>query len=193
MATYVSPHLNHVEMVHAPGDRALALELLALLGGRLSVNPTGSPLALDIGNQIAVGFPHDNALYVSEVTPQQWAFESALNSCLEAQPQLAELRSNYVADVRNTPQTSFHFGIRYATRDQLEERIEAIRQASETERLRGKLELTGVYPPGTYTNTMLQAFLYTNVIAAGLLSLGQHIELQWRMDAPPLDEAPVVA
>jgi hypothetical protein len=192
MATDVSPHLNHVEMVHAPGDRALALELLALLGGRLSVNPTGSPVALDIGNQIA-GFPHDNALYVSEVTPRQWAFESALNNFLEAQPQLSDLRSNYVADVRTTPQTSFHFGIRYGTRDQLEERIEAIRQASETDRFRGRLELTGVYPPGTYTNTMLQAFLYTDVIAAGLLSLGQHIELQWRMDAPPLDEAPTVA
>ncbi len=67
-------HLNHVEMVHAPGERRLALRFLELLGGRLSVNPTGSPIGLDIGHQLTVGFPHDNALYVSEVTPHQWAF-----------------------------------------------------------------------------------------------------------------------
>ena len=33
--------------------------------------------------------------------------------------------------------------------------------------------------PGSLTDTMIQAFVHTDVVAAGLLLLGQHFELQY--------------
>ena len=38
------------------------------------------------------------------------------------------------------------------------------------------------YPggPGSITDAMVQAFVYTDVVAAGLLAFGQHVELQWQ-------------
>jgi hypothetical protein len=35
--------------------------------------------------------------------------------------------------------------------------------------------------PGSYTGTMIQAFARTDAVAAGLLSLGQHVELQLQL------------
>jgi hypothetical protein len=75
----------------------------------------------------------------------------------------------------------------------LEERVEAITDASTDPDLKGRISLSGVYRPGTYTNTMTQAFVWTDIMSCGLLTLGQHIELQWRLDVPPLDEAPQVS
>lgn len=35
--------------------------------------------------------------------------------------------------------------------------------------------------PGAVVDTMVQAFVWTDVIASGLLTIGQHIELQWQL------------
>ena len=48
----------------------------------------------------------------------------------------------------------------------------------------GRVTLSGVFrpgDPGSYTDTMTQAFVRTDVIASGLLAFGQHIELQWQV------------
>ena len=36
--------------------------------------------------------------------------------------------------------------------------------------------------PGAYTDRMAQAFVWTDVMASGLLTIGQHIELQWHLN-----------
>src|ERR1700683_1467793 len=185
-------HVNHVEMVHAPGERHLALRAFEVLGGRLSVSTAGTPVALDIAADLVGQFPNDNALYVSEVTPEQWAYETALRDALQADSHLRGAQESYLAKVRSYPQGSFHFGIRFESREALEERIDAINVAADEPDLKGRISLSGVYPPGSYTNTMLQAFVWTDIMASGLLTIGQHIELQWRMAVPALDEAPVV-
>lgn len=182
----VPRHVNHLEMVHAPGERDLAVAVLKLLGGRISVSVAGSPIALDMSGELVGSFPHDNALYVSEVLPKQWTFEKALQSALDADLSLRSDSRAYIEAVKDHPQSSFHFGIRYESRRELEDRIEGLQTAAATPELRGRVEVTGVYPPGTYTDTMLQAFIWTDVFACGLLTIGQHLELQWRMDVPAI-------
>jgi hypothetical protein len=176
-------HLNHIEMVHGPGERHLAIRVFELLGGRLSVSATGTPIALDVASQLVGRFPHDNAIYVSEITPEQWKFEQSLRATLQKDDRLRLLHESYVANVRDQPQKSFHFGIRF----------EAINEAGADTDLKGRMAVSGVYRPGTYTTSMTQAFVWTDIVASGLLLTGQHIELQWRLPVPPLEEAPQVA
>jgi hypothetical protein len=194
MSTPAQPrHLNHLEMVHAPGERHLAIRAMELLGGRLSVSTAGTPIALDIGSELIGRFPHDNAVYVSEITPEQWAFEQSLRDTLHADGRLREVHEGYLASVRSQPQRSFHFGIRFENLEALEERVAAISDASRDPDLEGRIAISGVYSPGTYTTSMTQAFVWTDIIAGGLLLMGQHIELQWRLPVPALEEAPQVA
>jgi hypothetical protein len=50
--------------------------------------------------------------------------------------------------------------------------------------LAGRVSVSGVFrpgDPGSYTDTMVQAFVRTDVIASGLLTFGQHVELQWQV------------
>ena len=45
------------------------------------------------------------------------------------------------------------------------------------------MEVSGVFAPGdpgSLTDTMIQAFVHTDVVAAGLLAFGQHFELQYQ-------------
>jgi hypothetical protein len=50
MPTTLQPHhVNHVEIVHGPGERHLAIRAFELLGARLSVGTAGTTIALDIG------------------------------------------------------------------------------------------------------------------------------------------------
>jgi hypothetical protein len=185
-------HLNHIEMVHAPGERHLAIRVFELLGGRISVSAAGTPIALDVASQLVGRFPHDNAIYVSEITPEQWEFEQSLRDTLHRDGRLRSLHESYVANVRDQPQKSFHFGIRFESLEALEERVEAINEAGADTELKGRMAVSGVYRPGTYTTSMTQAFVWTDVVASGLLLTGQHIELQWRLPMPALEEAPQV-
>ncbi len=185
-------HLNHIEMIHAPGERHLAIRAFELLGGRLSVSTAGTPIALDVASELVGRFPHDNAIYVSEITPQQWEFEQSLRDTLQKDCRLRSLHESYLANVRGHPQKSFHFGIRFETLEALEERVEAINEAGASTDLKGRMVVSGVYRPGTYTTSMTQAFVWTDIVASGLLLIGQHIELQWRLPVPALEEAALV-
>jgi hypothetical protein len=168
--------LTHVELVYRPGERALAIELFELLGCR----------PVDRGGEYFTSFiePADgdyvtNVLYASEVTPAQWALEQALHDQAElAAPMLA-----YADHLRAQPQRSFHFGLRMPEREALEATIERVSTAGrEDPRLAGRVAVAGVFRPGdagALTDTMMQAFVWTDVVASGLLALGQHIELQW--------------
>lgn len=174
--------LNHVELVHAPGERALAAEVFELIG--CGVRDSGGTFLTAV---VEPGAPasSNNVLYVSEVTPEQWAMEEALRASLGAEGPLQEATEAYLARLKREPQRSFHFGIRCEDRDRFEERLAAVRAVPETHpHLAGRIAVSGVFfpgDPGAYTDRMAQGFLWTDVIASGLLSLGQHIELQWHL------------
>jgi hypothetical protein len=90
----------------------------------------------------------------------------------------------YLRRIDDEPQRTFHFGIRFYSRDDFEAALDRIRGATAEDDLSGRVALSGVYypdEPGAYAPNMIQAFVKTDVVASGLLAFGQHIELQWHI------------
>jgi hypothetical protein len=177
--------LNHVEMVYRPGERELATRVFELLGLRVSDN--GGPWMFARIDP-AIGDVANNACYASEMTPEQWALEQALAGALAADGDdsrgVGPAALGYLERLRGEPQRSFHFGIRLFDRDDFDATLERIRAAERDPELAGRVELINVYlpdEPGAYAKGMIQAFVRTDVVAAGLLAFGQHVELQWHL------------
>ena len=179
--------LNHVEMVYRPGERALAARVFDLLGMR--VVDRGGRWMLVLADA-AVADVSNNACYASEVTPEQWSLERELAAVMDGSSgdRIGMAAHAYLDRLRAEPQSSFHFGIRYFERADFDLTLDRIRTAAEDQELRGRVELVGVYlpdEPGAYAPNMIQAFMRTDVVAAGLLAFGQHVELQWHLPAAP--------
>ena len=81
--------LNHVELAYAPGERALARQLLEALGFRV-IDPQTDPIPENLGPAAAPylivyldsddGDVFDNVMYASQANEAQWRFECALRS-----------------------------------------------------------------------------------------------------------------
>jgi hypothetical protein len=174
--------LNHVEMVYRPGERALAGRVFELLGmkvldrGGIWMTALVDPEVADFSN---------NACYASEVTPEQWALEQTLATAIDRTGDAVGERARaYLERLRKEPQRSFHFGIRFLARDDFEAALDRVRAAHDDPELDGRVTLSAVcHPdgPGAYAPNMIQAFVRTDVVAAGLLAFGQHVELQWHL------------
>jgi hypothetical protein len=181
--------LNHVEMVYRPGERELAARVFELLGLRV-IDHGGEwffslvdPAVADVAN---------NACYASQVTAEQWALEQALATTIEAADDagtgdaavVGSAARAYLDRLRAEPQRSFHFGIRYYERADFDATLDRIRAADDDPELAGRVALSGVYhpdEPGALAPNMIQAFVRTDVVSAGLLAFGQHVELQWHL------------
>ena len=177
-------HLNHVELLYRPGERDLAKRVFELLGFRV----------MDRGGTFFTAFVEpdesdfaNNAVYASEVTEEQWALERALAAALEADGDVGVTARAYLDRLRNEPQRSFHFGVRYPSVEALDATLARIAGVGTSDpELAGRIAVSGVFRPGdagSYTDTMVQAFARTDVVAAGILAFGQHVELQYQI--PP--------
>jgi hypothetical protein len=173
--------INHVELVYRPGERALAGRVFELLGCRPS--DTGGTYLTSFVEPSEGDFCN-NAVYASEVTPEQWRLECALTDALAAGGALAEAAHGYLDRFHDEPQRSTHFGIRIPDRERYDAIIAGLRDAGEHDpELKGRVRVSGVFAPGdpgSLTDVMIQAFVHTDVVAAGLLTLGQHFELQYQ-------------
>jgi hypothetical protein len=176
--------LNHVEMVYRPGERELAARMFELLGLRV-LDDGGTWMFANIDP--AIGDTANNACYASEVTPEQWALEQALAAVIVADGDdstgVGAAALGYLARLREDPQRSFHFGIRLLKREDFEATLDRIRVAETDPDLAGRVALRVYHPdePGALAKGMIQAFVRTDVVAAGLLAFGQHVELQWHV------------
>ena len=179
MTTEVDRRLTHVELLYRPGERALAQKVLRLLGCE----------PVDRGGEFFTSFVDpdgardyaNNVLYASEVRGAQWEFEKLMAGDVSAE------RAAYLAELRREPQRSTHFGFRVPTDTALDELVDRVRSAgTDDPDLAGRIAVDGVYrpgEPGSIAQNMVQAFIWTDVLAAGLLTLGQHIEVQWHLPA----------
>ncbi|MFI6588222.1 hypothetical protein [Embleya sp. NPDC050493] len=176
-----SRRITHLELLHRPGERAQARRLLELLGCRV----------LDRGGHFFSAFVEpevtdylNNILYTSEVTPEQWAFERQLQVAAAEGP-FARARSAWDAHMRAEPRYTHHFGLRLPSEEALDTALARIDAAGrEDGELAGRVEVVAMFrpgDPGAATDTMVQAFVRTDVVACGLVTLGQHIELQWHL------------
>jgi hypothetical protein len=181
--------LNHVEMVYRPGERALAGRIFELLGMRvLDRGGTWMTALVDPG----VADFSNNACYASEVTPEQWELEQSLAAALDRddageEAGVGQAARAYLERLHTEPQRSFHFGIRYPSVDALDATLARIDAVGDTDpELVGRVGVSGVFrpgDPGALADTMIQAFTRTDVVAAGILAFGQHVELQYQFPA----------
>ena len=165
--------LNHVELVYRPGERELTKKIFEALG--LLVTDTGGPyLNIDVDPSNPAGY--NNVVYASEVTPQQWAFEQQLQQSLASGGDMASSFEAFQANMREAPYLSTHFGIRLSP-DDMEAAVARVGALDDSD-LEGRVSISAKFGPGSLTPTLLQAWVKTDVFAAGLITVGQHIELQ---------------
>ena len=121
-------------------------------------------------------------VFVSEVTPEQWRLEETLRRELEGGV-LEGPANDYVRRLRTDPQHGCHFAIRYSSEAGFDATLERLeRVADDDPILTGRVSISAVFrpgDPGAESRTQTQAFVYTDVVASGVLAFGQHIELQW--------------
>ncbi len=179
MPTTATKMLHHVAAMYAPGDRPVARAFFELLG--CEVFESGSPFLLA---RIAPAQPglSESWVFASEVTPEQWRLEEALRGERESGA-LAGPANDYVRRLRTDPQHACHFAIRYPSEAEFDETLHRLEHvATDTPTLKERVSISGVFRPGdrgAQSPTQTQAFVYTDVVASGVLAFGQHVELQW--------------
>jgi len=173
-------------MVYRPGERALAGRVFELLGMRV-LDRGGTWMTALVDPDVA-DFSN-NACYASEVTPEQWELEQTLAAALDAdEAGVGHAARAYLDRLRAEPQRSFHFGIRFHSRDDFDATLARVRAVDDDDALAGRVALSGVFhpdQPGAAAPNMIQAFVRTDVVAAGVLAFGQHVELQWHLPLSP--------
>jgi hypothetical protein len=182
LVDYAGRAVNHLATFYWPGERHLAVKVYEALGCRVSDTTFGER---NQGLVIHVE-PHqndlvNNVIYATEVTMVQWQFERELRVALGEREALARAFATYSAQGQNQPESVTHFGIRYASFPKLKVTLKQLEESLDPE-LHGRLKIAQVshLPAGTafLTEDVISAFVVTDVIAAGLLTLGQTIELQ---------------
>lgn len=169
--------LNHVELVYRPGERQLVAKVFEVLGCGV-IETGGTYLVIPVvkgSNDMS-----NNVFYASEVTPEQWRFEQELQKQFRAESSLAAAYRSFDTRMVREPQRTTHFGVRFPTVKMLDATLDRIMKLDDPA-LKGRLKVSGVFrpgDPGSITNTLIQAFVKTDVFAAGFITLGQHIELQ---------------
>jgi hypothetical protein len=169
--------LSHVELVYAPGERALVARAFELLG--CSVRDPGSRYlvvrATDDGSFT------ENVWYASEVTPEQWALEGALGD-RASDGAFSRALDGYAALASSRPQDAPHFGIQYAELEDLDAAVARVARVDElAPELAGRIALARRLDPGdpaSLSPNVVQAFLRTSLFASGVLAFGQVVELQ---------------
>jgi hypothetical protein len=169
--------LTHAEFLYAPGERELAQEVFTVLGCRV----------VDRGGTFFTAFIEpseadhsNNVFYASEVTSEQQAFEQQLLA------RAGDASASFLQTRRAVPQRAFHCGFRVPDEAALDAVEHQVRAASIAGPLAGRIDIAGIFrpgDPGALAPNMVQMFVWTDVLATGLLALGQILEVQWHLDA----------
>lgn len=179
--------ITHSECIYAPGDGELVTLLFTVLG--FTVTQVDPYIIAHV--QPDVRDAMSNCIYVSELTGSQQAFEKTLRDQLGSSEHFRAAAEEWESGFRRDPQRSVHFGFKYESQEDFVAAIDRLKAVSGPgQPLEGRVLVTGVYFPGdrgSITDTMAQAFLWTDVFASGILTFGQHIEMQWHIKSMVLD------
>jgi hypothetical protein len=182
LVDYSGRTVNHLATFYRPGERHLAIKVYEALGGRISDTAFGrEKQGLVIHVEPDEGDLVNNVIYAAEVSPVQWELEQELSAAMGEREALARAFDAYDTQRQNQPEATTHFGIRYTSCAKLKAALTDLEDNLDPE-LQGRLRVTQVshLRAGTsfLTEDVISAFVVTDVIAAGLLTLGQAIELQ---------------
>jgi hypothetical protein len=136
----------------------------------------------------------DEVFLLSEVTPEQWAFEEQFAAQLERDRE-DPVQQAYLSRLSAEPQRYHHLGIGFETLRDWELAVERIEKLPATDsELAGRVEVAAIFrpgDPGAYGDDFVQAFVRTDIFSVGLLTLGQAIELQhYFANEPRTETAP---
>jgi hypothetical protein len=182
LTNYPGRLVNHIEILYQRGERELAKQFFGFLGCTIVDTQTAS----GTGSSILFVYPEatcqdrmNNVVYLSEVRQPQYELEEALKARLAVDSQLREAIASYEHKARNEPHGIPHFGLRYRSFEDLEAVIARL-ENDLTMELCGRVHVTAVRPgdPRSFTDELIQAFVYTDIVCAGLFPMGQLIELQ---------------
>lgn len=174
--------LNHIEALYRPGERDLALSLVEALGCSVSdtgFSGDGPESFLAIHPNPADPDIRNNAFYISPMRPEQQALEANLARLVRDDAGLSAALAGYRGAAQTLPFGVSHFGLRYTDEDALIGAVDKVRAAL-SEELGDRLHVR-VFDPrdGERSDaTVLQAFVYQDVIVSGSFTYGQLIELQ---------------
>jgi hypothetical protein len=179
---YDGKGLNHVETLYQRGERALAMRFARMLG----CTPVETPQMSERGSTYICVHPDDddrdgmnNVLYLSEIRDPQYELEQGLKARFAADGELAELLGAYRDKATNKPFGIPQFGLRFPTFESIEPVLDALEGCTDPQ-MQGRFQVRAVRPsdPVAMSQDLIQAFVYTDIIASGLFCLGQVIELQ---------------
>jgi len=188
LTDYPGRLLNHVEILYQRGERELAKQFFAVLGCTVIDTATES----GTGSTILYVYPEatcqdrlNNVMYLSEIREPQWQLEQILAARLRDDIELREAIERYDHKARHEPHGTTHFGLRYPSFHDLEGVIDRLQNHLPLE-LTGRVVIDPVRPgdPRSYTDELIQAFVRTDVVCAGLFPFGQLIELQAQRIVP---------
>ena len=182
LTDYPGRLVNHIEILYQRGERELAKQFFALLGCTIVDTQTES----GTGSSILFVYPEptcqdrlNNVVYLSEIRQPQYELEQILKARLAEDTELREAIAKYDHKARNEPHGVTHFGLRYPSFDDLEAVIARVEHELPAE-MAGRVQITAVRPgdPRSFTDELIQAFVRTDIVCAGLFPFGQLIELQ---------------
>jgi hypothetical protein len=182
LTDYPGRLLNHVEILYQRGERELAKQFFELLGCTIVDTETDS----GTGSSILYVYPEptcqdrmNNVVYLSEIREPQWELERVLAARRADDPELRDAIAAYDRKARTNPHGITHFGLRYPSFEALEVVIARLEHELPPA-MAGRVSVTAVRPgdPRSMTDELIQAFVRTDVVCAGLFPFGQLIELQ---------------
>jgi len=204
--------LGHLALHYRAGDGDLVVRLFSGLGLRVEDLAPGRngdrffKIVLDPGVE-------DGFFFAATAAPAQLAFEDAMTEACRARDGAAALAA-YRASRVSDPEAGFHIAVRYDSLEALERAVLSMETArSDEPRLAGRLALTRfkaragqdldvdarmaaspAFRPDdreAFGDKVVQVFLNTDVVAGGLLSLGQTFELTYHFPGRPPAHPPV--
>lgn len=173
-------YLSHAELVHRPGERKLAEDFLALLGIELEDAMGGRFMMAVVDKDSYVPQDFENFFGGSEVHSEQWAFEEALEKAIGNCGELAETFAAYQARLDRDPTSGMHIGIHYPQVPVWEETVARLQGLEEEfPELAGRVRIASLTRPGDPGSfpPLYQCFVWTDIISAGSLAIGQRWEL----------------
>jgi hypothetical protein len=187
IADYQGPLLNHVEALYRPGERAVAVALAEALGCAVSdtgFRGDGEESFLAVHPNPEDRDMQNNAFYMSPMRPEQQALEASLKRLSEADAAVGAQLDRYREAARTKPFGVPHFAIRYRSGDAVEQAMARLRDDM-AQRLGDRLHLRLFRPedPDRVRGSLVQGFVYQDVIVSGAFLLGQLIELQGQPSA----------
>ena len=182
LTNYPGQLLNHVEILYQRGERELAKQFFTFLGCTIVDTETDS----GTGSSILYVYPEatcqdrmNNVVYLSEIRQPQWELEQVLTERLKTDIELSDAIAKYDHKARNEPHGIAHFGLRYPSFGALEVVIDKLENELPPE-IAGRVSVAAVRPGDlrSMTDELIQAFVRTDIVCAGLFPFGQLIELQ---------------